>query len=129
MIPTSTGAAVAVTEAIKELKGKFDGLAIRVPTLDVSLSDGTFLLKKKTTVEALQKLFCASARSARWKGILGVTDEPLVSSDFIQTHFATVVDLEMIRVVDGDLVKIFAWYDNEWGYTEMLLDMVTHIGK
>ncbi len=129
MIPTSTGAAVAVTEAIKDLKGKFDGLAVRVPILDVSLSDGTFLLKKKTTVEELQKLFRTAARSARWKGILGVTDEPLVSSDFIQSRFATVVDLEMIRVVDGDLVKIFAWYDNEWGYTEMLLDMVTHIGK
>ena len=129
MIPTSTGAAIAVTEAIPSLKGKFDGLAIRVPTLDVSLSDGTFLLKKKTTVEELQKLFRAAAHSARWKKVLGVTDEPLVSSDFIQTHLAAVVDLEMIRVVDGDLVKIFAWYDNEWGYTEMLLDMVEHVGK
>lgn len=129
MVPTSTGAAKAVSEAIPELKGKFDGLAVRVPTLDVSLSDFTFVLKKKTTVEDVNATFKRAAKSARWKGILGVSDVPLVSSDFIGTSLSSVVDLEMTRVVDGDLVKVLAWYDNEWGYSVRLMDMVEHVGS
>jgi len=129
MVPTSTGAAVATTEAIPDLKGKFDGLAVRVPTLNVSLSDFTFVLKKKTTVEAVNAAFKKAAKSARWKGILGVSEVPLVSSDFIGTSLSSVVDAEMTRVVDGDLVKVLAWYDNEWGYSVRLMDMVEHVGS
>ncbi|HBK35078.1 TPA: type I glyceraldehyde-3-phosphate dehydrogenase [Candidatus Uhrbacteria bacterium] len=129
MVPTSTGAAIATTKVIPALKEKFDGISVRVPTLDVSLSDFTFVLKKKVTVEQINKTFKTAARSARWKGILQVTEDPIVSSDVIQTPYASIVDLEMTRVVDGDLVKVLAWYDNEWGYSVMLLNMVEHIGK
>ncbi len=129
MIPTSTGAAKATTKVVPSLKNKFDGIAVRVPSIDVSLTDFTFLLKKKTTVAEINKTLKAAARSARWKGILGVTDEPLVSTDFIKTPYGSVVDLGMTRVVDGDLVKVLAWYDNEWGYTERLLDMAQYVGS
>jgi glyceraldehyde 3-phosphate dehydrogenase len=128
LVPTSTGAAKATTEVVTSLKKKFDGIAVRVPTIDVSLSDCTFVVSKKTSVDEVNKIFSHAATSARWKGILGVTDEPLVSTDFIQTPFGSVVDLSMTRVVDGDLVKVLAWYDNEWGYTQRLLDLVEHIG-
>ncbi len=129
IVPTSTGAAKATSEALPELKGKFDGIAIRVPTIDVSLSDFTFVLKKKTTVEEINKAFTKAASSDRYKGILGVTNEPLVSSDFIGSSYSSVVDLGMTRVVDGDLVKVLAWYDNEWGYSNRLVEMAAHIGK
>ncbi len=129
IIPTSTGAAKATTKVIPALRNKFDGIAVRVPSIDVSLTDFTFVTKKKTSVEDINKLFKKSAKLARWKGILGVTDEPLVSSDFIGTSFGSVVDLQMTRVVDGDLVKVLAWYDNEWGYTQRMLDMAEHVGS
>lgn len=129
IVPTSTGAAKATTEVVTALKNKFDGIAIRVPTIDVSLTDFTFVVAKKTSKEEVNKIFKDAAKSARWKGILGVTDEPLVSTDLIQTAFGSVVDLQMTRVVDGDLVKVLAWYDNEWGYTQRLLDLVSFIGK
>jgi glyceraldehyde 3-phosphate dehydrogenase len=129
MIPTSTGAAKATTEAIPELKGKFDGLSIRVPCLDVSLSDFTFVLKQKTTVQAVNAAFVKAAKSARWAGILAASDVPLVSSDFIGNSHSSIVDLEMTRVVDGDLVKVLAWYDNEWGYSVRLIEMVEHVGN
>ncbi len=129
IVPTSTGAAKAVTEVVPELKGKFDGLAIRVPTLDVSLSDFTFVLKRKVTAEEINDAFLKAAASPRYKGILGVSDVPLVSSDFIGSTFSSVVDLEMTRVVDGDLVKVLAWYDNEWGYSVRLVEMAEHVGS
>lgn len=129
MIPTSTGAAKAATKVIPSLKGKFDGIAVRVPSLDVSLTDFTFVTKKNVTVEEITKAFRVAAKTPRWKQVLGVTDEPLVSSDFIGTPYACVVDLEMIRVVDGDLVKVLAWYDNEWGYSTMLVEMAAFVGK
>lgn len=129
MVPTSTGAAKATTKVLTSLQNKFDGIAVRVPTIDVSLTDFTFLLNKNTTIEEVNALFRASAKLPRWKGILGVTDEPLVSTDFIQTPYATVVDLSMTRLVDGDLLKVLAWYDNEWGYCERLVDMAMHVGK
>jgi len=129
LVPTSTGAAKATTEAIPKLKGKFDGIAVRVPTIDVSLSDFTFVLKKKTTVEEVNAALKSAAKNPRWKKILGVTEEPLVSTDFIGSTFASVADLGMTRVVDGDLVKVMAWYDNEWGYSERLMDMVLHVGN
>lgn len=129
IVPTSTGAAKAAGKVVGALKDKFDGIAVRVPTLDVSLTDFTFLVKKNTSVEEINEVFRAASKSPRWKGIVGVTDEPLVSSDFIGSEFGTVVDLEMTRVVDGDLVKVLAWYDNEWGYTQRLLDLVERVGK
>jgi glyceraldehyde 3-phosphate dehydrogenase len=127
MVPTSTGAAKAVTEALPDLKGKFDGLAIRVPTLDVSLSDFTFVLKKRVTPEEVNDAFRRAAATPRWNGILGMSEVPLVSSDFIGCPYSSVVDLEMTRVVDGDLVKVLAWYDNEWGYANRLVEMAEHV--
>ncbi len=129
IVPTSTGAAKATTEAVPDLKNKFDGIAIRVPSIDVSLSDFTFVVKKKTTPEEINAAFKKAAASPRWKGILAVTDEPLVSTDFVGNPHSSIVDLLMTRVVDGDLVKVLAWYDNEWGYSVRLIDMVEHVGK
>lgn len=129
IVPTSTGAAKATTEAVPELKGLFDGIAIRVPTIDVSLSDFTFLIKRKTTVEEINAAFVKAAKQPRWKAVLGVTNEQLVSSDFIGSPYSSVVDLSMTRVVDGDLVKVLAWYDNEWGYSVHLIEMVKYVGK
>ena len=129
IVPTSTGAAIATTKVIPALVNKFDGIAVRVPTLDVSLSDFTFVLKKNVTVEEVNNTFKKAAKTARWKKILSVTEDPIVSSDVIQTPYASIVDLGLTRVVDGDLVKVLAWYDNEWGYSVMLLDMVEHVGK
>ena len=129
IVPTTTGAAKATYEVVPNLKGKFDGLAIRVPSIDVSLSDFTFLLKKKTTVEEINAVFKKASKSPRWKGILGVSEVPLVSTDFIGHSCSSVVDLEMTRVVDGDLVKVLAWYDNEWGYSERLMDLAEFVGK
>ena len=128
MVPTSTGAAKATTEALPQLVNKFDGIAVRVPTIDVSLSDFTFVLKKNVTVEEVNNALKKAASSKRWKGILGVSEAPLVSTDFIHSPFSSVVDLPMTRVVDGDLVKVLAWYDNEWGYSVHLIDMAVHIG-
>ena len=129
MIPTSTGAAIATTEVLTQLKGKFDGLAVRVPVQDVSLTDFVFLLKKKATVEEINMAFTRASKDKRLKGILGVTNEQLVSSDFIGSNYSAVVDLSLTKVIDGDLVQVIAWYDNEWGYSQRLIDMAVLIGK
>jgi glyceraldehyde 3-phosphate dehydrogenase len=129
MIPTTTGAAIAVAEVIPALKDHFDGMAIRVPSLDVSLSDFTFLLKRKTTVEEVNNAFRAAAKSKEMKGVLGVTDEPLVSSDFVGNTNSCIVDLPMTKIVDGDMLKVLAWYDNEWGYSCRLVEIAEKIGK
>ncbi len=129
MVPTTTGAAIATTEAIPELAGKFDGIAIRVPTLDVSLSDFTFLVRRKTTVEEINAAFIAAAKMPLYRGILGVSDAPLVSSDFIGSTYSAVVDLPFTKVIDGDLVKILAWYDNECGYSNRLAEMAVVVGR
>ncbi|MEK7105400.1 MAG: type I glyceraldehyde-3-phosphate dehydrogenase [Patescibacteria group bacterium] len=129
IVPTSTGAAKATSEAVPDLKDKFDGIAIRVPSIDVSLSDFTFVVKKRTTAEEVNAAFKKAAATPRWKGILAVTNEPLVSTDFVGNPHSSIVDLLMTRVVDGDLVKVLAWYDNEWGYSVRLMDMVEHVGK
>ncbi|HCE09328.1 MAG TPA: type I glyceraldehyde-3-phosphate dehydrogenase, partial [Oxalobacteraceae bacterium] len=123
IIPTSTGAAVAAAEALPQLKGIFDGVSLRVPTLDVSLSDLTVLLATKTTAEAINDAFRAAASSDRFRGILAVAEEPLVSADFIGNSASSIVDLELTQVIDGDFVKVFAWYDNEWGYSNRLADL------
>ncbi|MSR85039.1 type I glyceraldehyde-3-phosphate dehydrogenase [Candidatus Uhrbacteria bacterium] len=129
IIPTTTGAAIATTEVIPQLKGLFDGLAIRVPTPVGSLSDFTFLLKKKTTVEEVNQVLVKASKQANWKGIVEVTNEPLVSSDFIGHPASAIVDLTLTKVVDGDFLKIIAWYDNEWGYSCRLAEMALLVGK
>ncbi|MEA3272737.1 MAG: type I glyceraldehyde-3-phosphate dehydrogenase, partial [Patescibacteria group bacterium] len=121
IVPTTTGAAVATTEAIPKLKGIFDGLAVRVPVSTGSLSDFTFLLKKKTTVEKVKKVFKKAAKTSH-KGIIEASEDPLVSTDIIGNPHSSIVDLGMIKVVDGDLLKIMAWYDNEWGYSCRLIE-------
>ncbi|MBI4252865.1 type I glyceraldehyde-3-phosphate dehydrogenase [Candidatus Uhrbacteria bacterium] len=129
MIPTTTGAAIATTETIPALRGLFDGIAVRVPIPDVSLTDFVFLLKKKASVDQINDAFVKASREPRFKGILGVTTEPLVSSDFIGSTYSAVVDLSLTKVIDGDFVKIIAWYDNEWGYSMRLVEMAQRVGK
>ena len=129
IVPTSTGAAIATTEAVPELKGLFDGQAIRVPTIVGSISDFTFLLKKKTTVEEVNKAFKEASATPLYKGILAASEEPLVSSDIVGRTESSIVDLPLTQVVDGDLVKVFAWYDNEMGYSHRLVEQVIRAGK
>lgn len=129
IVPTSTGAARAAAEALPQLKGIFDGVSLRVPTVDVSLSDLTVLLRTKTTADEINAAFREAAESKRFKGILAVSDEPLVSADFIGNPNSTIVDLELTQVIDGDFVKIFAWYDNEWGYANRLVEEVVMVGS
>lgn len=128
IVPTTTGAAKATTEIIPQLKGSFDGVAFRVPTITVSLTDLTFVLKESVAVEEVNEEL-SKASEQELKGILDVTEESLVSSDFIQNPHSSTVDLQMTRVVDGDLVKIVAWYDNEWGYANRLVEMAEIAAK
>ena len=129
LIPSSTGAAIATTKALPQYAGKFDGLAIRVPLAIGSLADLVFLTSRRTTVEEVNAIFTEEAGSDRYRGVLGVTDEPLVSSDFIQDTRASIVDLELTQVVDGDLVKVLSWYDNEWGYTSQMIREAVRIAN
>lgn len=121
IVPSSTGAAEAVEAAIPEIKGRFDGIAIRVPVVSGSLIDFTFLAERKTSVEEVNKIFRDAAQSKEWEGIIKASDEPLVSTDILGESYGSIVDLTLTRVIDGDLVKVFAWYDNEWGYGAMLI--------
>ena len=129
IVPTTTGAAISTTEVIPELKGLFDGVAIRVPTPVGSISDFTFLLKRKTTVEEVNEAFKEVASHESFKNILAVTEEPIVSSDIVGRPESAIVDLGLTQVVDGDMVKIFAWYDNEFGYSNRLVEQVINVGK
>lgn len=129
IVPTTTGAAISTTEVIPELKGLFDGLAIRVPTPVGSLSDFTLLLKKKTTAEEINQVFREAAEQPRFKGILEVTDQPIVSSDIVGNPASSIVDLGLTKVVDGDLAKVVAWYDNEWGYSNRLVELAILVAK
>ncbi len=126
--PTKTGAAVAVARTLPSLKGKFDGLSVRVPTITVSLTDITVLVKKNVTPEQVNKAFVKASKTYL-KNILAVSDKPLVSSDYIGNPFSAIVDLELTRVVDGNLLKVVGWYDNEWGYANRLVEMVEIVGK
>lgn len=128
IVPTSTGAAKATTETIPSLKGLFDGVALRVPLIVGSVSDCTFLLKKKVTVEEVKQALQDAAEGSL-KGILAVTDEPIVSSDIVGRSESAIVDLGLTQVVDGDMVKIFAWYDNEFGYSMRLVEQVINVGR
>jgi len=129
IVPTSTGAAIAVTKAYPNLIGKFDGIALRVPVPAGSIADITFLAKRETSVEEVNEALVEAAKSDRWKGIFVVTDEPVVSSDIVGQPFASIADISMTRVVGGKLVKVLAWYDNEMGYTETLVNHVIATGK
>lgn len=129
MVPTSTGAAKAVTEAFPNLVGKFDGIAIRVPVIAGSIADITFIAKRNTTVEEVNKILTEASEDANWSRVFTVTDEPLVSSDILGNPFAAIADLGMTRVVDGNLVKVMSWYDNEMGYTHTLVDHVIRVGE
>lgn len=129
IVPTTTGAAIAVTLTVPQLKGKFDGMSIRVPTPVVSLSDITLLLKKDTTVEELNKTLVKAVKEPYYQGILDVSVEPLVSTDYIGNSHSGIIDLLLTNVVDGNLAKVVVWYDNEWGYSCRLVEMVADVGK
>lgn len=129
MVPTSTGAAIAVAKALPQLAGKFDGISIRVPTPVVSISDVTALLGRDVTVEELNAVFKKAAADPFYQGILAVSDEPLVSRDYIGNSHSGIVDLLLTRVVGGNLVKVCIWYDNEWGYSNRLVELVADVGK
>jgi len=122
IVPTTTGAAIATTKVIPKLKGKFDGMAIRVPVANGSLSDITIRTKKKVTVEQINKIFKKEARLKKWQGILQATEEPIVSTDIIGNSHSSIVDLLSTKVMGDNLVKIIAWYDNEWGYSNRLIE-------
>jgi glyceraldehyde 3-phosphate dehydrogenase len=127
LIPASTGAAIATTKTLPQLKGRFDGVAIRTPVPVGSISDITFVAAKSTSVDEINNILTEESKTDRYKLVLSVSHEPLVSSDIVQSSFATIVDLEMTRVVDGDLVKIMAWYDNEWGFTNQMIRQIQEI--
>ena len=129
MVPTSTGAAIAVTKTLPQLVGKFDGLSIRVPTPVVSISDITVLLGRDTTVEQINEVFKKAAADPFYQGILGVSEEPLVSRDYIGNSHSGIVDLLLTKIVGGNLAKIMVWYDNEWGYSNRLVELVADVGK
>lgn len=127
LAPAATGAAIATTKALPQYLGKFDGVAVRVPVAVGSISDITFVTEKPTTVEEINSVLIEEAKTDRYHKVVAVTDEPLVSTDIIQSPFAATVDLEMTRVVDGDLVKVMAWYDNEWGFTNQMIRQIQEL--
>jgi glyceraldehyde 3-phosphate dehydrogenase len=129
IVPSSTGAAIAVSQAFPELVGLFDGISIRVPVPAGSIVDVTFISKKQTTAEEVNNILTAAAGDAHWSKIFTVTTEPLVSSDILGESHASIADLAMTRVVGGNLVKVMGWYDNEMGYTYTLVDHVIKTGK
>ena len=129
IVPTTTGAAIAVTETIPSLKNKFDGMAVRVPTPVVSLTDAVYVTSKKVDEKKVNSAFKQAARSARHKGLIEASEVELVSSDLIKNPASAIVDLSLTKVVDGDLLKVVAWYDNEWGYSCRLADLAEYIGK
>lgn len=129
IIPSSTGAAIAVTEAFPVLKGLFDGISIRVPVVCGSIVDITFISKRDTTKEEVNEILKNASKDVRWEKIFAITEDPIVSSDILGESHACIADLEMTRVVGGNLVKVLGWYDNEMGYTYTLIDHVVKTGK
>ena len=129
MVPTSTGAATATTKALPEYRGRFDGVAVRVPLPVGSIADIVALAARPTTVDEVNRVFTEESGSERYRGILGVSSDPLVSSDIIKDSRASVVDIGMTQVVDGDLVKVMSWYDNEWGYSSQLVREALRIAQ
>jgi len=129
IVPTSTGAAIATTETIPELKGIFDGVALRVPVTTGSITDFAVVLKKETTVDEVNQAFIDATKNPIFKGVLAVSEQELVSSDIIGRSESSIVDLPLTQVIGGNLVKIFAWYDNEWGYANRLIEQVIRVGR
>jgi len=129
IVPTSTGATIAATEALPALKGNFGGLSLRVPTPVVSLSDFVIITKRKVTVDEVNDMFRKAAAEPYYQGILAVTDEDLVSSDFIGNSHSAIVDLKLTAVVGGNMLKVVVWYDNEWGYSNRLVEVVADTGR
>ena len=129
IVPTTTGAAIAVTRTLPQLKDKFDGLSVRVPSPVVSLSDVTMVLKKHTTIEEINEVFKKAVKEPYFQGILDVSEEPLVSKDYVGNSYSGIVDLLLTNVVDGNLAKVVVWYDNEWGYSNRLVELVADAGK
>lgn len=127
LVPATTGAAIATIKALPQYKGKFDGIAIRTPVVVGSMSDITFVAERPTSVEEINAILKEEAATDRYKKVVSVSEEPLVSTDIIQSTFASVVDAEMTRVVDGDLCKIMAWYDNEWGFTNQMIRQIKEL--
>jgi glyceraldehyde 3-phosphate dehydrogenase len=121
LVPATTGAAIATTRALPEYKGRFDGVAVRAPVPVGSLADIVFVTGRGTSVEEVNRVFTEEAASDRYRQVLAVTEEPVVSSDIIRQSFASIVDLSLTQVVDQDLVKIMSWYDNEWGYANQMV--------
>lgn len=129
IIPSTTGAAIATTQVIKELEGIFDGISVRVPVISGSVLDITFVSKKKTTIEEVNNILEKASKDPRWDGIFTVTKDPIVSSDVVGSRHASIADLNFTRVVSGNLVKVLAWYDNEMGYTNTLIKHVIAAGE
>lgn len=129
IVPTTTGAAIAVAKTVPSLLGKFDGLSVRVPTPVVSLSDVTMVLKRSTSKEEINSVLTKASKEPYYQGIVSVSDEPLVSSDYIGNSSSGTVDLPLTNVVAGNLAKVVVWYDNEWGYSNRLVEMVADVGR
>lgn len=129
IVPTSTGAAIAVALTVPSVKGKFDGLSVRVPSPVVSLSDITFVLKRDTTIDEINDTFKKVAKDPFYQGILAVSDTPLVSKDYVGNSHSGIVDLLLTNVVAGNMAKVVVWYDNEWGYSNRLVELVADVGK
>lgn len=129
IVPTTTGAAISTTETIPELKGIFDGRALRVPVICGSITDFAVVLKKNVTVEEVNTAFFEATKNLIYKGILATSDQPLVSSDIIGRSESSIVDLSLTQVIGGNLVKVFSWYDNEWGYANRLIEQVIRVGR
>lgn len=129
IVPTSTGAAIAVTKVLPQLAGKFDGISFRVPVIAGSISDMVFIAKRPTTKDEVNAILEKASKEERWKDVFAVTKEELVSSDIVGCPFASIADLNLTRVADGNLVKVCAWYDNEIGYTHALVMHVIKAGK
>jgi len=127
LVPATTGAAVATTKALPQYRGKFDGVAVRTPVVVGSISDITFVAERGTSSEEINAILKEEAATDRYKKVVSVSEEPLVSTDIVQSTFAAVVDTEMTRVVDGDLCKIMAWYDNEWGFTNQMIRQIKEL--
>jgi len=128
IVPTSTGAAIATTETIPSLKGLFDGLALRVPVICGSIADFCFVTTRRTSIEEVNKALIKASQND-YRGIIEVSDKPLVSSDIIGNTSSAIIDLSLTQVIDGDLVKVVAWYDNEWGYSCRLIEQIIWIAK
>jgi glyceraldehyde 3-phosphate dehydrogenase len=128
-VPASTGAAIATTKALPQYRGLFDGVAVRAPVPVGSIADIVFLTKRKTTVDEINSIFKEEAETERYRDVLGVSEDPIVSSDIIKDSRASIIDAEVTQVVDGDLVKVMSWYDNEWGYScQMVREAVQMVG-